>query len=161
MTFQKHKRTHPPTHTCTHRTVRWHTQHRQQYHHIQSNSLCCRIRTSRSRPHGHQTNKKPPLATKQDKKKMGAGQSGSSRTVTIENENPLVDVSEAVVSRLRGQLAKGKNKSLVHNLTFRQCVCMELSGFLSDMWFLCVMQYEERFFFGRFSYQKTIEGGPL
>lgn len=62
---------------------------------------------------------------------MGAGQSGSSRTVTIENENPLVDVSEAVVSRLRGQLAKGKYSvcGTQHNLVFSVCVSVRTAKF--------------------------------
>lgn len=42
---------------------------------------------------------------------MGAGLSGAARTVTIDNDNPVgvVDISDAVVQRLKNQHAKIKN----------------------------------------------------
>lgn len=41
---------------------------------------------------------------------MGNQQSGTPRTVTIDNNTPIgvVDVSDAVVQRLKGQHAKGQ-----------------------------------------------------
>lgn len=49
---------------------------------------------------------------------MGAGQSGgSARTVTIDNVNPVVDISDSVVQRLKGQLRGIKNVATTNTLS--------------------------------------------
>lgn len=49
---------------------------------------------------------------------MGAGQSGgSARTVTIDNVNPVVDISDSVVQRLKGQLRGIKKVATTNTLS--------------------------------------------
>lgn len=60
---------------------------------------------------------------------MGASQSGQTRTVTMENPTPagVIDISDAVVHRLRNNLAKGKKSpdSSVRNVCTAAFVLLE------------------------------------
>ena len=69
---------------------------------------------------------------------MGLGQSGPSRTVTIENEDAVINISDEVVQRLKGQHQKSKSK---YNLTLVFYFCYAIFSVFYK--FLVVVNFDE------------------